>query len=193
MPDKDYSINAFNDVFESLSNKNILNRNTAMSRKSALNKIAQAVDIEELNDLRNFDLDSAFIRFQNRFSKDYTPDSLQIYLSRARTALQNFISYVDNPSGFRPKASNNAQQASKKTSRLDNKEKTIQIAPETSIINHQQDKNQINTIEIRTNSLTVPIPLREDFTLQISNLPRDLTKQEADRIANIIKAYAITE
>ena len=76
---------------------------------------------------------------------------------------------------------------------MDNKEKTIQIAPETSIINHQQDKNQINTIEIRTNSLTVPIPLREDFTLQISNLPRDLTKQEADRIANIIKAYAITE
>lgn len=44
-------------------------------------------------------------------------------------------------------------------------------------------------IEIKTFSL--PIPLRSDLILKIENLPLDLSEEEAERIAKIVKSYAL--
>ena len=35
----------------------------------------------------------------------------------------------------------------------------------------------------------VPVPIRADWTVSIGPIPRDLTKAEADKIANVIRAY----
>ncbi|GIZ99870.1 hypothetical protein ECV0102_02190 [Enterobacter cloacae] len=37
----------------------------------------------------------------------------------------------------------------------------------------------------------LPIPLREELIVMISNLPRDLTKDEAKRISNIVESFAV--
>lgn len=37
----------------------------------------------------------------------------------------------------------------------------------------------------------LPIPLREELIVMISNLPRDLTKDEAKRISNIVESFAL--
>ena len=39
-------------------------------------------------------------------------------------------------------------------------------------------------------SVVIPIPLRPGINVEIHNLPSDLTVAEAQRIANIVKAYA---
>lgn len=37
----------------------------------------------------------------------------------------------------------------------------------------------------------LPIPLRDELIVMISNLPRDLTKDEAKRISNIVESFAV--
>ena len=39
----------------------------------------------------------------------------------------------------------------------------------------------------------LPIPLREELIVMISNLPRDLTKDEAKRISNIVESFAVSQ
>ena len=41
------------------------------------------------------------------------------------------------------------------------------------------------------NTFALPIPLREGLILNISNLPLDLTEDEAEKITRIIKSYAV--
>ncbi|HDR2546041.1 TPA: hypothetical protein QCI30_002811 [Enterobacter ludwigii] len=38
----------------------------------------------------------------------------------------------------------------------------------------------------------LPIPLREELIVMIGNLPRDLTKDEAKRISNIVESFAVS-
>lgn len=39
----------------------------------------------------------------------------------------------------------------------------------------------------------LPIPLRDDLTVIVGNLPRDLTKDEAKRISTIIESFAVSQ
>ncbi|MDZ0983057.1 hypothetical protein M3J21_13005 [Klebsiella quasipneumoniae] len=39
----------------------------------------------------------------------------------------------------------------------------------------------------------LPIPLREELIVMISNLPRDLTRDEAKRISNIVESFAVSQ
>ncbi|MGJ7327290.1 hypothetical protein ABM041_08665 [Morganella morganii] len=50
-----------------------------------------------------------------------------------------------------------------------------------------------NKVEDEVKIFSLPIPLRENLILEIVNLPRDLTEEEADRIATIIKSFAIKQ
>lgn len=46
------------------------------------------------------------------------------------------------------------------------------------------EENSVKTFEL-------PIPLRGDLIVNIGNLPRDLTREEAKRISNIIESFAM--
>ena len=179
MTDKDYSIAAFNRFFEHAAEKGLMKRNTAISRKAATNKILAVLDKSELSDLRVLDLDQTFERFQNLHGMEYKPDSLQVYMSRARTAVSDFISYVDNPSSFKS-ISNQRSTRSKATHKQRKKS-----------ANNQRDSKHEEPSHHDTKGIIVPIPLRENLTVRISNLPADLTQAEAERLAAIVKAYAV--
>lgn len=182
MADKDYSISAFNRFFEYAASSGLLKRNTAHSRKAATNKIVDVLEEEELSDLRNINIDQVFERFQNKHSMDYKPDSLQVYLSRARTALTDFISYVDNPSTFK---ANGAQRSSTKAKSERKKATGPKRAPSQNSSNLEYEQAH----DVR--HIVVPVPLREGLTVKISNLPADLTVSEAERLAAIVKAYSV--
>lgn len=179
MTDKDYSIAAFNRFFDHAAEKGLMKRNTAISRKAATNKILAVLDESELSDLRALDLGDTFDRFQNLQGMQYKPDSLQVYISRARTAVGDFISYVDNPSSFK---SNSTQRSSTKSKGTSKKEKNV---------NNQKGMDQEELSHHDVKGIIVPVPLRENLTVKISNLPADLTQAEAERLAAIVKAYAV--
>jgi len=186
MTDKDYSLDAFNRFFDHAAVKGLLKRNTAQSRKAATNKVFAILEPNELTDLRSVDLEQAFERFQNLQGMQYKPDSLQVYLSRARTAVSDFISYVDDPSSFKSakpqRASSKAKNGVENTKKAEkgNSNQSVSDGVVDDLDQHHDPKHVI-----------VPVPLRENLTVKITNLPADLTQAEADRLAAIVKAYAV--
>ena len=175
MTDKDYSLDALNKFFDYAVTKGLIKQNTAQSRKIAVNKILAVLDDQEKGDLRKVNIDQVFERFKNLEKMKYKPDSMLVYLSRMRTAISDFLSYVDDPSSFKP---GGTQRASLKARPATVKGSARKI--------EQGEKH-----EHQDHHVVVPVPLREGLVVKISNLPSDLTVAEAGRLAAIIKAYAV--
>ncbi|EOV8972715.1 hypothetical protein ACN6UN_002634 [Cronobacter turicensis] len=93
-------------------------------------------------------------------------DTKKSYISRFNGAIAKFIAYQ------------NGESVSVKQRRTPTRS------------NFPVYKDAVNT-SVKTFEL--PIPLREELTVMIGNLPRDLTKDEAKRISTIIESFAISE
>lgn len=177
--DTDYSLASFMSFMDYLSDKHILNKNTAQSRKAAANKVFAVLDEAEAADLRQLDMEMVYRRFENKEGRSYKPETLQVYRSRLGTALNDFLSHAQSPGQFKPTvktASSGRSTPSKKV-----KQATVAtLHEEPAPLKHQGS------------ALSIPVPLREGVTVMISGVPADLSEAEASRLAAIMKAYAMT-
>lgn len=161
-----------------LGEKGLLPAATASSRKATANRVLSILSPEEASDITSIDLDDLMKRFHNINGQQYTQESLLTYKSRMRTALEDFRAYCTNPLGFKPsgqsrsKAKSNAEKA------------RPQVGP-------KQPNSVATTPTAPVMSVSIlPIPLRSNLTVQIAGLPFDLSRSEAQKIANIILAHA---
>jgi Site-specific recombinase XerD len=186
---KDYSLEALNRFLDYAAEKGLLKRNTAVSRKQASNKILSVLEPDEARDLRTVDVDQAFERFANLQGTAFKPDSLRVYQSRLRSSLSDFFSWVENPAGFKPSGNQrngaSGKRQVKKAERPDTPASgpystDARPTPVQSLDAHQQ-----------SDGIAIPVPLRAGLTVQILNVPADLTATEAEKLAAIIKAYAM--
>lgn len=188
---KDYSQTALGEFFDYAARTSRLPKNTAQARKTASLKLLSVLDGDEAADLRKLDMDDVATRFANRHKADYTGQSLRVYESRARSAINDFIAWVDNPSSFQfggrsaAKRTNgdgaeaNGAKARARTRKSHPVAKAAQ--PEVSSPNPPPDKFRI------------PIPLRDGYMVEVVGLPKDLRPHEAQKISAIVVAYATKE
>lgn len=178
-----YSAAKLSDFWAYVIDKGLMNKETATSRKIAAQKVLSELDESERQDLRSLDRDQAFLRFQNIAGKKYSPSSLTVYRSRFNSSLDDFFSYVGNPSGFKP----NISKGNGKTKGEGGKLK-IKSAPKSGVVegpilaSHEHQGTADN--------LTLPIPLRPGVVVKIFGLPSDLTEDEAKKISGVVNAYA---
>lgn len=189
MTEKDYSLEAFNRFMDYAALKGILKKNTAQSRKAATNKILKVLDEADHADLRKVDVDEAFDRFQNIQGTSYRPDSLQVYKSRTKVALTDFFAYAENPSGFKPASTQKARSNGSKN-QSDKGTSSKRASSSTSRVTGSTAPPKGN---LGAGQIVVPVPLRDGVTVEISNLPTDLTESEAARLAAIVQAYAVVK
>lgn len=172
---------------EYLGDKGLVARATASARRTAAAKVLSVLSNEEAQDVIGINLDHVMGRFDNLNPHQYTPESLQAYRSRLKTALEDFRSYCDNPVTFRPSGQTRIKQKSvsngaKTTKKITSSAPTApQSAPSTTPAIDLPNVNQL------------PIPLRQNLTVRIFGLPFDLSKQEAQKIANIVLAHALPD
>lgn len=177
----------FLEFLDWLGAKGLLPLNTAQARKAVANKVLEALDPPELEDVTALDIDHVMLRFTNKFGKRYTPESLRTYRSRFETSVSDFAAYCENPVGFkiagrvRP-ASQAADQAEKSP------------APKTSA-RKRTPPSAATIVEAvgatRTSpSNVIPIQVRENLTISVGPIPFDFTAAEAKRVANVILALA---
>lgn len=171
-----------------LSQKGLMTPATARSRKAALGKVLSVLDENEAADVTSLDLDDAMTRFSNLHGQNYTPQSLQVYKSRAKSSLEDFETYLENPLGFRPNINKRAVKDSKSSKKNTNTSSVI----EERISNEPQASKPKVTHDF-VNPTILPIPIRADVTVRIQGLPFDLTSQEAGKIAAVVKAMAMPE
>jgi hypothetical protein len=174
------SLADLSDFLDYLSDKGLMPKETAMSRKSTVNSVFGILSDSEAQDVTVIDVDDAMRRFQNMHSKRYTPGSLKTYRSRLASAIEDFIAYNDNPMTFRP-----ATAVRERKLRETRTVKNVDFLK-------PGDKNGFHGAEPKSNAsfMMVPIPIRADLIIEIKGLPFDLTTQEAKKIASVVMAMA---
>jgi len=161
-----------------LGDKGLMPKNTVAARKAAVSKVLSILSDEEAHDVTKLNLDEVMRRFNNLEGNRYTPGSLTTYLSRVRSALDDFAVYLDNPLGFRPSAQTRVRRTT---------EPRKDAPPHIPVQNHT---NEAPTgIRVAANALSIPI--RPDTTIVVQGLPYDLSETEAAKIANVIRAMAL--
>lgn len=160
----DYSISNFL-VFLDELDKYInpeTSRNITLTAKRLLDNRDSGLELS--TDIRNVD-------FEKIVAREYAESNIsekakKTYVGRMNSGLRYFIQYLN---GEKVHVVRGGIKAVRKTMR-EMVEKTV---PEP------------------TKTFVLPIPIREGLILNISNLPLDLTEEEADKIARIIKSYAV--
>ncbi|MEW7987705.1 MAG: hypothetical protein AB2805_07160 [Candidatus Thiodiazotropha sp.] len=184
--DKNYSLDALATFLDYAAEKGLVKRNTATSRKRAAFKILSVLEDSEKSDLRNIDVDHTFDRFTNLQGTEFKPDSLKVFKSRLRSALTDFFAYVESPSTFKPSG---AQRNSTKRSGAESNQTQKKQADSGNTTIKKDEHTGTHTPQ----HLVIPIPLRDELTVKVHNIPADLSKQESEKIAAIIRAYAMPE
>lgn len=173
MSDKDYSYEAMLGFLDYLAKKGLVKRKTTENWRGGVKNIIGDLDDNEKSDVSKVDLESAYQRFINKNSSKYSPSSLPIYKGRAKSAIDNFVSWVDDPSKYQPPESRMRKPRAEKQSQL-----------QSNVINSNTSDNLPNTLA----PITFPIPLRNgQGTIKIENLPSDLTSIEAGILKKVLQ------
>lgn len=179
----DRSLPALLSFLEYLGSKGLMPRNTVGGRKAAVSKMLGVLDPEETGDVTALNLDQVMTRFVNLEGKNYTPDSLTVYRSRVNASINDFVAYLENPAAFKPSGSSKKSktEAAKKPSTS-----KVESHPKVQGPAHRFDAGHTASANV------FPIPIRPDVVVRIHGMPFDLTAAEADKIANVVRAMAMT-
>lgn len=184
--ENDRSLNALMDFLDYLAEKGLMRKATVSSRKAAVGKVLGILGREEVADVTSLDMDEVIKRFSNLEGRKYQPKTLATYKSRVIASIEDFKNYLDDPIGFKPLSARRTRKVKRRDSpsNLSNSEPTPPISGESPRRPPGRMASHFPSDHI------IPIPLRADLVVRVYGIPFDLTKKEADRIANVIKALA---
>ena len=178
----DRSRDSLFDFLDYLANKGLMAKTTIAARKASASKVLGVLSEDEATDVINIDLDDVMNRFQNLKGKNYKPGSLNTYQSRTKSALDDFATYLQNPMGFRPSAHTRDRKSKSGTKDSSKKQENDQ--------KNNSAESPTYRSPIPPSASILPIPIRPDVTVHIQGLPYDLSENEANKIANVIRAMA---
>jgi hypothetical protein len=166
--------------------KGLVNVNTGNARKAACNKLLEAFGDDD--DLTKVDVRSEVLKLNNRHPGQLSPDSLNTYEKRVSATLDEFKKYLADPTAYKGVVGRGIANGEKK----EKKQKAAAAETVTAMVEtpppHPQQR--IATSAVTDTSLMMPFPLRPSFLAQLI-VPRDLTKDEAQRLCAFIQALAV--
>jgi hypothetical protein len=162
------------------SEKGMVNSNTVGALRAASKEVLSAVEPEgwEAVDLRTIDVEDFATRFERLRAGRLKPESLGVYKSRFRNALQMYFKFLENPSGWRYKSERPAGPRKKPAAVL--------VAAEGASAPEAQPDGR----GPRASTIDYPFPLRPGMVVTLK-LPVDLTRPEAKRLAGFIDSLAL--
>lgn len=175
---------------EMITTRGWINANTGGGWKAAVNKILGDVDPSE--DVRKIDVPTAIRRYNNLHPGELSPASLLQYEKRVKQAIEQYQSYVADPTKYKAPARPITATTAKKT------EKAARLHPNNTVTDvtvveqlpPPSQPPQPKALYLATEAnLVMPFPLRPDYLAQIV-IPRDMTKAEAQRLCAFIQTLA---
>ncbi len=163
-----------------VGSKGLMPLATVQARKAAVNNILDILSEEEAADVTVLDIEQVMSRFGNLKGKNYTPDSLRTYQSRLGKALEDFQAYVDNPMAFKPTGSQRRVSSLPKEG----------VKAAGHAVRPSPAAQNVPVSAPPPSANIVPIQIRQDLIIHVQGIPFDLTKAEAQRVANVILALA---
>lgn len=168
-----YSLTSLLEFHKRAGMEGLINPAVARARRKAVERLAEEMTESERADVRKLEVEQLAARFHKLEGSSIRSETLALYAERVRMAIDEFLSWTDNPAGFHS-AGGERQRAITRGSLSPEREVAERITLEAT-------ENPANII---------PIALRRDETVYVANLPLDLTRQEAERIARVVRAFA---
>ena len=178
MADKDYSEPAFLEFLRQSAVSGIVKPATGRARKLAAEQLLVQLKSHERLDLRVVDIDELCSRFHKLQGSTIRPENLDVYNQRLGSALKDFIRWRDNPAQF--VSSEGELTESKMVARRDDAGQAA--AREELTLNPPRSPHDI-----------FPVPLRANLVVYVQNIPLDMTRKEADKIAAVVQALAVVD
>lgn len=171
-----------------MAEKHLVNENTAGALRAACTKVLGVFgDDWKGVDVRSLDVDDVLLRFQNKHHKDLTPQSLATYQSRFKTALNGYLEYLENPSGWRPKASKAKVSPVRPRPDAVSPSRSATVSPAED--NGDADDGNFS---VPADTLTHRFPL-SDGSLATLVLPVQLRKADVRRLTAFLDALAFED
>ncbi len=182
----DWTAGAVVQFCDMLAAKKLVKQETAGSWKTSFSKVMALVEEDGWEEIsvKDFDLDLFFERFENAAKADYTSDTLATYKKRFRNALDEYRSWIESPSTYRPKVT---------TRRRRTKQEREQQAATPATNGKSATSSQpsrVEAVEENVDTLKYPFPVRPGVVATF-DLPPDLRPDEADRIGKFIASLAV--
>ena len=178
------------DFIEMSIDKGRMNKNTGGGIRAACRKILEQVAPDV--DVRTIDVTAEVVQYNNRHPGELSADSLRVYESRVRSVIESFVQSKTDPTGYKLPGKTNGTKTARASKRPGDKEAksaTTQME-ETAASTAVAAPTHMHTRAAATDtSLALPFPLRPTFLAQVV-VPRDLTKDEAKRLAAFLDALA---
>jgi hypothetical protein len=175
---KDYSEANFSKFMRQCVVSGLINPATLRARKLAAEQLMVELKSHERQDLRLVDLDELASRFHKLEGSTIRPESMDLYKTRFHDALNDFIAWTDDPRSFVPKESEQKQLREQ-----------FKREPE----GHKRAREELALNPPRNPHQIFPVPIREDLIVYVQNVPLDMTRREAEKIAAVVKALAIAD
>lgn len=178
MSGKDYSHAAFLEFLRQGAVTGITNPATARSRKLAAEQLLGQLKPHERLDLRVLDVDELCSRFHKLQGSTIRPESLQLYNERLTSGLKDFVFWTLDPGKFRS---------------IEGKQKESVAVAGRDTEDQAQAREELMLNPPRSPHDIFPVPLREKLVVYLQNIPLDMTRAEADKIAAVVQALALPE
>jgi hypothetical protein len=156
---------------------------TARALAVASRQVLSILSDEERADVRRLDTAAAAKRFANKRAKDFNPTSLREYGRRFQRAIDLFSQWLENPAEFSVPTRTTAP--ARKTARA--------VAARTGSEGHAAVENHNVAVAPppASGGYQSAVPIRPGVVVTILNIPADLSKVEADRLAQFVRMLAI--
>jgi hypothetical protein len=156
----------------------LVNPAVAKSRISAIEQLFVELDDKERADIRRIDVDRLCQRLHKIQDSSIRPEVVMVYNKRVQAALADYFAWLDNPQAF----SSIGGDGFRKDKR--------HVGSDQEVAREQKALEEITLSASEWAADLVAVPLREDRTVYVQNLPLDLTLREAKKISRVIQAMA---
>jgi hypothetical protein len=158
--------------------RGLINPAVAKSRINAAEQLFVELNDEERADIRRIDVDRLCQRLHKLQESSIRPEVVALYNKRVQAALVDYFAWLDDPRSFSSIGG-------------DSMRKEKRYAPTDKEIAREQKALEEITLSVsELPADIIAIPLRENRTIYVQNLPLDLSEAEAQKISRVIQALA---
>jgi hypothetical protein len=174
-----YTVEDLLKFLDHAGDKGLMPAATAQALAVASRNVMGVLSEQEKKDLSQQDMDSVVKRFNNKRARDFSPSSLKEYGRRVHKAVDLFLKWREDPSNFTVKT--RATSGSRK------KDQSQETAAGPDSAESPADGVGMS----RPGTYHSSIPVRPGVVVTLANVPHDLSKAEAERLANFVRMLAI--
>jgi len=179
--DEDYSPERLLDFLRQAPAQGVLNPAVARSRANAIEQLFTVLTREERADIRLIDVDRLAGRLHKIEGSTIRPEVVELYRRRVHEALVDYLAWLKNPKTFATISGHTLRR---------------ELRAQVSETEDAAEARALEDIALATSERRkdyVSVPLREGVTVYVANLPLDLSRAEADKIARVIAALAVPD